>query len=273
MSDTVENVYVEGNFAPVHEEVVAFDLPVTGSVPVELAGRYLRNGPNPIGPGRPPHAPLVHRHGHGPRRAPPRGQGRVVPQPVRPRGRGRRRPGARAAARAPPPAVRRGVAQHQRDRPRRRDVGARRGRHGLPVELDYELESVRYLDFDGAWPGAFSAHPKRDPVTGELHRRRLLLGVGPREVRRRAAGRHDPQGRRGPGARPDHGPRRRHHRLEHRDLRPPGHVPARRASARATRSRTGGIPTTAPVSACCRATATPTTSGGPTSSRATCSTR
>ena len=30
MSDTVENVYVAGNFAPVHEEVVAFDLPVIG---------------------------------------------------------------------------------------------------------------------------------------------------------------------------------------------------------------------------------------------------
>ena len=40
---------------------------------------------------------------------------------------------------------------------------------GLPVELTYELESVRYIDFDGAWPGAFSAHPKRDPITGELH--------------------------------------------------------------------------------------------------------
>ena len=50
MTDTVENVYVKGNFAPVHEEVVALDLPVTGTLPAELDGRYLRNGPNPIGP-------------------------------------------------------------------------------------------------------------------------------------------------------------------------------------------------------------------------------
>ena len=40
---------------------------------------------------------------------------------------------------------------------------------GYPVELTYELDSVRYLDFDGAYPGSFSAHPKKDPVTGELH--------------------------------------------------------------------------------------------------------
>ena len=50
MSDTVESFYVTGNFAPVAEELVAYDLPVTGSVPAELVGRYLRNGPNPIGP-------------------------------------------------------------------------------------------------------------------------------------------------------------------------------------------------------------------------------
>ena len=33
-------------FAPVAEEVTAFDLPVTGRVPKELNGRYIRNGPN-----------------------------------------------------------------------------------------------------------------------------------------------------------------------------------------------------------------------------------
>ena len=31
------------------EEVTAFDLPVTGQVPDGLNGRYLRNGPNPLG--------------------------------------------------------------------------------------------------------------------------------------------------------------------------------------------------------------------------------
>ncbi len=41
------NRFLEGSFAPVTEEITAFDLPVTGSLPAELSGRYLRNGPNP----------------------------------------------------------------------------------------------------------------------------------------------------------------------------------------------------------------------------------
>jgi hypothetical protein len=36
----------QGLFAPVTEEVTAFDLPVIGRIPSELNGRYLRNGPN-----------------------------------------------------------------------------------------------------------------------------------------------------------------------------------------------------------------------------------
>src|SRR5690606_24449617 len=40
---------------------------------------------------------------------------------------------------------------------------------GLPVELSDELETLRSSDFDGTLPGGFTAHPKRDPDTGELH--------------------------------------------------------------------------------------------------------
>jgi carotenoid cleavage dioxygenase len=43
------NRFLEGPFAPVTEEITAFDLPVDGSLPAELSGRYLRNGPNPLG--------------------------------------------------------------------------------------------------------------------------------------------------------------------------------------------------------------------------------
>lgn len=39
----------EGVFAPVTEELTAFSLPVTGRIPHELNGRYLRNGPNAFG--------------------------------------------------------------------------------------------------------------------------------------------------------------------------------------------------------------------------------
>ena len=41
------NPYLQGNFAPVLEEVTATELPVTGKPPEALSGRYLRNGPNP----------------------------------------------------------------------------------------------------------------------------------------------------------------------------------------------------------------------------------
>ena len=42
------NPYLEGNYAPVREEVTVTDLEVTGTLPEELTGRYLRNGPNPV---------------------------------------------------------------------------------------------------------------------------------------------------------------------------------------------------------------------------------
>ena len=43
------NVYLEGTRASVQEEVTATDLAVTGEIPEELEGRWLRNGPNPRG--------------------------------------------------------------------------------------------------------------------------------------------------------------------------------------------------------------------------------
>ena len=45
-----DNPYLEGALAPVPDEVLALDLPVTGTLPEELEGRWLRNGPNPLGP-------------------------------------------------------------------------------------------------------------------------------------------------------------------------------------------------------------------------------
>jgi carotenoid cleavage dioxygenase len=39
--------YLKGNYAPVTDEVEAFDLRVTGELPTELNGRFFRNGANP----------------------------------------------------------------------------------------------------------------------------------------------------------------------------------------------------------------------------------
>ena len=42
------NPYLSGTMAPVADEITAYDLPVTGALPAELEGRWLRNGPNPL---------------------------------------------------------------------------------------------------------------------------------------------------------------------------------------------------------------------------------
>jgi carotenoid cleavage dioxygenase-like enzyme len=38
-----------------------------------------------------------------------------------------------------------------------------------PYEMTYELDTVGASDFQGTLPGGYTAHPKRDPETGELH--------------------------------------------------------------------------------------------------------
>jgi carotenoid cleavage dioxygenase-like enzyme len=165
---TVENVYLRGNFAPVREEVVAFDLPVTGALPGELAGRYLRNGPNPIGPVdlRTHHWFVGTGMVHGVRLRDGRAEwyrNRFV------------RGDEVAATKGLPPLPGPRHPMFGGASPNTNVIGhagttwALVESGGLPVELDDELESVRYVDFDGAWPGSFSAHPKRDPVTGDLH--------------------------------------------------------------------------------------------------------
>lgn len=39
--------HMKGNYAPVLDEIETFDLPVVGSIPKQLDGRFLRNGANP----------------------------------------------------------------------------------------------------------------------------------------------------------------------------------------------------------------------------------
>src|SRR3954464_14401013 len=53
MTTTTTSRYLTGHYAPVADEIDAVDLPVTGSLPPELTGRYFRNGPNPL-PGQDP---------------------------------------------------------------------------------------------------------------------------------------------------------------------------------------------------------------------------
>ncbi|MBE9205331.1 carotenoid oxygenase family protein [Nostoc sp. LEGE 06077] len=47
MSKTLVNPYLDGNFAPIQEEITADNLQVIGELPPELSGMFVRNGPNP----------------------------------------------------------------------------------------------------------------------------------------------------------------------------------------------------------------------------------
>ncbi len=47
MVSTAVNPFLEGNFAPVHEEITVDDLKVIGELPAGLSGMFVRNGPNP----------------------------------------------------------------------------------------------------------------------------------------------------------------------------------------------------------------------------------
>ena len=161
------NLYLTSNYAPVSEEITAFDLPVIGDLPPELNGRYLRNGPNPIAPVDPAtHHWFV-------------GDGMVHGIRLR-EGRAEwyrnRYVGSKhvSAVRGLPDIP----GRNWNDFPTgpNTNVGGFAGRTwamveagGCPVELTDELETVGYNDFFGTLPGAFSAHPKYDPVTGELH--------------------------------------------------------------------------------------------------------
>ncbi|MGI9604920.1 MAG: carotenoid oxygenase family protein [Acidimicrobiales bacterium] len=160
-------MYLEDHFAPVVEEVTAHDLTVYGELPTELCGRYLRNGPNPfeitdpakhhwfLGDG------MVHglrlRDGHAEWY-----RNRYV--------------GSAAMS------ARRGIDDIAGPNWNGGATGPNTNAGGFagttwatveagacPVELDYELETVGRNDFHGTLPRGFTAHPKIDPVTGEMH--------------------------------------------------------------------------------------------------------
>jgi carotenoid cleavage dioxygenase len=134
---------------PVPDEITAHDLPVVGSLPPQLTGLYVRNGPNPR-PGSP--LPFIAGDGmvHGVRLEAGRAlwyRNRFV----------KTRRGA---------GIRGGASSNTH-------VFAHAGRVlsfvevALPVELDRELETVGPVDFGGV-ETAFTAHGKVEPDTGEL---------------------------------------------------------------------------------------------------------
>jgi carotenoid cleavage dioxygenase-like enzyme len=155
-------LHLTGHLAPVPDEIDAVDLPVVGALPPELTGRYLRNGPNPL-PGDPPaHWFTGHGMVHGVRLRNGRAEwyrNRWV----------RTKELAGASMIRPDGTVDRSVGVANTH------VIAHAGRimalveSSFPHVLTPELGTVGPYDFGGRLTTAMTAHPKTDPVTGELH--------------------------------------------------------------------------------------------------------
>jgi carotenoid cleavage dioxygenase-like enzyme len=175
-----QNRFLEGSFAPVAEEITAFDLPVTGRVPAELTGRYLRNGPNPMGLDDPAarwpsatQAPSTASYHwflgpgmvHGVRLRDGRAEwyrNRWVRSKLRAESLGEKWPA--------------GPVHADMDFAANTHIISHAGRTlatveagPLPYELSGELDTVGPCDFAGTLPGGFAAHTKVDPRTGDLH--------------------------------------------------------------------------------------------------------
>jgi carotenoid cleavage dioxygenase len=173
------NPYLAGNFAPVHEELTVTELTVTGSIPEFLDGRYLRNGPNPISEVDPDtyHWFLGDGMVHGVRLRDGRAdwyRNRWVRSPEVARRLGEPTPGR------PPRAPITALGANT-------NVIAHAGRTLALVEggvasyeLTDQLDTIGPCEFDGTLPGGYTAHPKRDPGTGELHAVSYFFGWGNR---------------------------------------------------------------------------------------------
>ena len=159
--------YPEGEFAPLHEEYTLRRRRRCGDDPDDLDGRYLRNGPNPIAEIDSAFCRWFIGDGmvHGVRIR----DGKAHEYGNRFMARTQRGQGAR---RNSPPAGQYGVLPIGANT----NVIGHAGKTialiegGLPnYELTDELDTVGVCDFGGTLTGGYTAHPKRDPETGELH--------------------------------------------------------------------------------------------------------
>ena len=176
--------YLQGNFAPVTDELDVADLTVTGTIPDALNGVFLRNGPNQA------FAPIGRYHVFD-------GDGMVHGiyldgGTARYKNRWIDSIGLQAERRAGR-ALFGGLSEFTfPDQAVVDEAGIMKNtantniiRHGgkilalmegaRPTELTRELDTVGEWDYDAKLVGSMTAHPKWDPVTGEL----LFFGYSP----------------------------------------------------------------------------------------------
>ncbi|QIS13417.1 carotenoid oxygenase [Nocardia arthritidis] len=164
--DVMGNRYLEGAFAPIRDEYTLTDLEVSGTIPGYLDGRYLRNGPNPVGDLDPA---LYHWFAgdgmvHGIRIRDGKAEwyrNRFVRGPVTSK--------ALGEDFVVDPTTTSGVGANTNVIGHAGKTLALVEAGFAPYELDEELDTLGICDFDGTLTGGYTAHPKRDPGTGELH--------------------------------------------------------------------------------------------------------
>ena len=171
---TVENRYLVGNFAPVKEELTVTDLPIEGAIPPEINGRYLRNGPNPIAPD-----PAAYHWftGDGMLHAVELRDGKAVSY----RNRWVRTDQALDLLGEDPIPGQPDDVFPVGSSSANTHVVAHAGKIFalvevcLPTQVRPDLSTVGRYDFGGKLRSAMTAHPKIDPVTGEM----LFFGYDP----------------------------------------------------------------------------------------------
>ncbi len=154
--------HLKGNFAPVLEELTVTDLEVTGTIPPELTGTYMRNGSNPKS-GSSPHWFFGDGMIHGVRIE--GGEAKWY------RNRWVRTKkflndyGAAAPETMMDPEA---SAANTHVIPHAGKILALEEGH-FPYEVGPELETLRCQDYGGRLTSPFTAHPKLCPATNELH--------------------------------------------------------------------------------------------------------
>ena len=161
----VRDSYLTGVYERTTNETTAFDLPVSGALPPELEGRYLRLGPNPVGAIDPASFDWLAGHGmmHGVHITNGRAgwyRNRYMRTPENARDLG--------LEQVPLPAERQLGPSNTSPLVHRGRTYATMEGGSLPILLTNELESIEAYDFEGTLKGGFSGHCKLDPQTGEL---------------------------------------------------------------------------------------------------------